>query len=105
MLWGVVGFSLLIPHPDGGANIGAGILALVALALSILAATSVLMSATTPASRAVGRACIIGWVLWAGLSMTDVVPWNLGLMLALIPLALLFWCFVLALRLPRRRAE
>ncbi len=105
ILWGVVGFAWLTTDPGGGANIGAGALALVAFALSILAASSLVTSAKTSTAKAGGLACIIGWVLRLGLSMTGAVPADLHLLLGLIPFALLVACFVLALRLPGRRGE
>lgn len=105
VLWGVVGFALLTTDPGGGANIGAGMLGLVAFALSILAASSLAMSAKTSTEKAVGLACITGWALWLSLAITDAVPWDLHLLVGLVPFALLIWCFVLALRLPGRRGE
>jgi hypothetical protein len=104
-LWVVVGVALITTDPDGGANIGAGAIGVVALALSVLAASSVATTARTPTGKAVGRACIIGWVLWFVLSVTDAVPWEFLVALGVLSFGLLAWCFVLALRLPGRRSD
>ena len=105
VLWGVVAIAVSTEDPGGGANIGAGLLALLALALSILAASSLVISAETVIAKAVGYACIVGWVVWLALSVTGVGDRHLLFGLGLVAVALLVGCFVLALRSPRRPGE
>ena len=105
VMWAVFGVALLTTDPGGGANIGAGMVALVAFALSILAASSLVTSAKTSTAKSVGLACIMCWVLWLGIAVTGADPDALYFIAGLIAFALLVWCFVIALRLPDGRRE
>ena len=105
VLWGVVAIAVVSDDPGGGADIGAGLLALLALALSILAAGSLVTSARTVIAKVVGCACIVGWVVWLAVSVTGVGDRRMLVGLGLVAVALLVGCFVSALRLPRRPGE
>jgi hypothetical protein len=57
-LWLVVVIAILATPPDVGANIGAGLLGLLALPLSIVAAAVLITTANSTAPRAAGAASI-----------------------------------------------
>ena len=103
ILWGVVGAAAVFAGIDGGANIRAGILAMLALVFSIAAAGSLATNARTSSAKAVGYACVAGWVRCLAASVTGVVGPAVVLGLGGISVALLVACFVLALRLPGQR--
>ena len=71
-LWSVVVFAILATPPDAGANIGAGVLGLLALPLSIVAAVVLITTADSTAPRAAGAASIALWALCVALSWTYV---------------------------------
>ena len=71
-LWLVVVIAILATPPDQGANIGAGILGLLALPLSIVAAAVLITTANATAPRAASAASIALWALSVALSWTYV---------------------------------
>ena len=71
-VWLVVVIAILATPPDQGANIGAGILGLLALPLSIVAAAVLITTANSTAPRAASAASIALWALSVALSWTYV---------------------------------
>ena len=69
-LWFVVVIAILATPPDGGANIGAGLLGLLALTLSILAAVVLITAVDSTALRAVSAASLALWALFAARAWT-----------------------------------
>ncbi|WNV74194.1 hypothetical protein [Geodermatophilus sp. DSM 44513] len=70
-LWLVVVIAVLATPPDQGANIGAGILVLLAaLPLSIVAAVVLITTTASTAPRAAGAASVALWTLFV------VLPWT-----------------------------
>ncbi len=71
-LWLVVVIAILTNPPDAGANIGAGVLGLLALPLSVVAAAVLITTADSTAPRAASAASIALWALSVALSWTYV---------------------------------
>jgi hypothetical protein len=71
-LWLVVVIAILATSPEDGANIGAGVLGLLALPLSIVAAAVLITTANSTAPRAASAASIALWALSVALSWTYV---------------------------------
>ena len=71
-LWLIVVIAILATPPDAGANIGAGVLGLLALPLSIVAAAVLITTADSTAPRAASAASIALWALSVALSWTHV---------------------------------
>lgn len=69
-LWLVVIIAILATPPDAGANIGAGVLGLLALSLSIVAAIVLITTANSTASGAASAASIALWALFVALAWT-----------------------------------
>ncbi len=69
-LWLVVVIAILATPPDEGANIGAGLLGLLVLTLSILAAVVLITTTDSTAPRAASAASIALWALFVALSWT-----------------------------------
>ncbi len=69
-LWLVVVIAILATPPDEGANIGAGLLGLLVLTLSILAAVVLITTTDFTAPRAASAASIALWALFVALSWT-----------------------------------
>ncbi|MGY1593083.1 hypothetical protein ACI79D_13975 [Geodermatophilus sp. SYSU D00708] len=69
-LWLVVVIAILATPPDQGANIGAGLLGLLALPLSIVAAVVLITTTASTAPRAASAASIALWTLFV------VLPWT-----------------------------
>ncbi|WNV77534.1 hypothetical protein [Geodermatophilus sp. DSM 44513] len=57
--------------PDAGANIGAGMVGLVADAVTIAAALHIVLSARSAAARLTGALTVLLVVLWVVLSISD----------------------------------
>ena len=70
-LWLVVLIAMLATPPDEGANIGAGMLGLLALTLSILAAVVLVTTVDSTAPRAASAASIALWALFVTLAWTS----------------------------------
>ncbi len=82
-LWSVVAIAVAMTPPDEGANIGAGLVGLLALPLSILAAVLLIRGSDSTPPRAAGGASIalfVGFFLLAGNYAADGVL--TGLLLA-----------------------
>jgi membrane protease YdiL (CAAX protease family) len=71
-LWLVVVVAILATPPDAGANIGAGVLGLLALPLSIVAAAVLITAAHSTAPRVASAASIALWALSVAFSWTFV---------------------------------
>ncbi len=71
-LWSVVVIAILATPPDAGANIGAGLLGLLALPLSIVAAVVLITTADSTAPHVASAASIGLWVVSVALSWTYV---------------------------------
>src|SRR3712207_5926190 len=71
-LWSVVVIAILATPPDAGANIGAGVLGLLALPLSIVAAAVLITTADSTAPRAAGAAPLSLWALYVAPSRAHV---------------------------------
>ncbi|MGY1760812.1 hypothetical protein ACI79G_20140 [Geodermatophilus sp. SYSU D00779] len=69
-LWLVVLIAILATPPDQGANIGAGLLGLLALPLSIVSAVVLITTTASIAPRAASAASIALWALFVTLSWT-----------------------------------
>lgn len=71
-LWLVVVIAILATPPEDGANIGAGVLGLLALPLSIVAAVVLVTTADSTAPRVASAASIALWAFSVALSWTPV---------------------------------
>jgi hypothetical protein len=69
-LWLVVVIAILATPPDAGANIGAGVLGLLALPLSIVAAVVLITTADSTTPGAASAASIALWALFVALAWT-----------------------------------
>ena len=69
-LWLVVIIAILATPPDAGANIGAGVIGLLALPLSIVAAAVLITTADSTAPRVASAASIGLWAVTVALSWT-----------------------------------
>ncbi|HZH20019.1 MAG TPA: hypothetical protein VEZ18_07465 [Geodermatophilus sp.] len=70
-LWLVVVIAILATPPDAGANIGAGLLGLLALPLSIVAAAVLITTADSTAPAVASAASIALWALFVTLAWTS----------------------------------
>ena len=71
-LWLVVVIAILATSPEDGANIGAGVLGLLALPLSIVAAAVLITTADSTAPRVASAASIALWAVCVAVSWTSV---------------------------------
>ncbi len=83
-LWLVVIIAILATPPDEGANIGAGLLGLLALPLSILAALVLITAVDSTTPRAASTASIALWALFVVLSWTPAIEVQISVGLAAI---------------------
>jgi hypothetical protein len=83
-LWLVVVIAILATPPDEGANIGAGLLGLLALLLSIVVALVLINSAASTPPRAASTASIALWAIFLALSWTAANEVQIGVGLAAI---------------------
>jgi hypothetical protein len=94
-MWGVVIALLVTDNPDNGADIGAGLLAFVGIALSVVA-ESFLIASTEP-WKTVGAVAICAWALALSVGAWTVDPLA-HLALGLLGVALHVVCLVLLWR-------
>lgn len=96
--WCVVAVAVLTAKPENGANIGAGLIGLVAVALSVLAESFLIASIDQSSWKALGIAAICAWPLWLGFSATDALDGVGLLVLGLVPIGLLVSSLVILCR-------
>ena len=70
-LWLLVAVLLVTTPDDAGANIGAGLAGLLAIALSVGAAVVLIVSTRTPATRGTAALSIAAWVVYLALAWND----------------------------------
>ena len=63
-LWSVVAIAVAVTPPDEGANIGAGLIGLLALPISIFAAVLLISGSQSTSPRAAGGASIVLFVVY-----------------------------------------
>ncbi len=63
-LWSVVAIAVAVTPPEDGANIGAGLIGLLALPLSIFAAVLLISSSDSTPPRAAGAASIVLFIVY-----------------------------------------
>ncbi|MDK3258853.1 hypothetical protein [Blastococcus capsensis] len=87
-----------------GVNIGATLIAFLALGLSILAAVALVVSVDDVAVRASGAVSIAAWVIFATLTFSGAAPESMHLVPAVIAILALSICGLLAAKMrPRGR--
>jgi hypothetical protein len=85
-LWALVVLAVVTADPDDGANIGAGMVALLAGALSVVAAVLLLVSTSDRRVKVAGVVSLAGWAVCWLLPQLDVLPD--GLLVAVFAIAL-----------------
>src|SRR4051812_45527314 len=76
-LWAVVAIAVVATPREDGANIGAGLIALLAMALSILAAILLIIAANSTLSRVASAGSIGLWAAFLLLAPNDAAKYSL----------------------------
>jgi hypothetical protein len=97
-MWGVLIVAFVTAKPENGANIGAGILGLVAIALSVVAESFLIASTDRGVWKTVGTVAICAWALVLGASSGDLLTGLALRLLGLIPVGPLVVCHMLLRR-------
>jgi hypothetical protein len=96
--WCVVAIAALTADPHNGANIGAGLLGLVAVALAVVAESFLIASAQQWAWKVVGTAAIGAWPVWLASATNELLDRRGLLILGMVPIGLLIASLVLLYR-------
>lgn len=94
-MWCVVLAAVVTAKPENGANIGAGMIGLVAIALSVVAESFLIAATDRRSWKTIGVVALCAWPVWIGISTSALLGGPALRLLGLLPVGLVVVCLVL----------